>query len=170
MALSLPADADGVTRGFVEILGDFPFAVDYFQIDGTNNFASGDNGASFPNDFCEYWKVRYLSGGAFDGGTEILAVINGPLGSDPGAMPTITGNVYREDGSFVNSFEIRTDEWMFLRDASELVTAGNPFGAIELRIDAADDNTGFVFARQDASGRYSVGLNALCKDDQFPDE
>ncbi len=166
-ALQLPTDLDGVTRGFVEILGDIPFSVDYFQIDSNNNFASGDNGASFPNDFCEYWKIRFLNGGPFDGGTEMIVVVNGPLGTGPMDPPTISGNVYREGGAFVNSFEIRTNEWLVIRDAADLVNSGNPFGAIELQIDAEDANTGFVFARQDASGRYSVGLNGVCKDAQF---
>ncbi len=169
-ALQLPTDSDGITRGFVEILGDIPFSVDYFQIDGTNDFASGDNGASFPNDFCEYWKIRFLNGGPFDGGTEMIAVVNGPLGTGPMDPPTISGNVYREDGTFVNAFEIRTNEWLVIRDAADLVNSGNPFGAIELRIDAEDANTGFVFARQDASGRYSVALNGVCKDAQFTEK
>lgn len=156
----LPADPDGFARGFIRLSPNGPISADVIQVDTSQNFASG-NLASRLDDFCADWQVRFLSFGQ----SSILSfLVNGPRGGDPADPPTLVGDVFAENGSFVSSFTLRTDEWVFDRAAEELVVGGLANGTIELTIQSLNAPAGLVFVNHSAEGRFSVGLPAVCLD------
>ena len=97
-------------------------------------------------------------------GTRLTALINGPHGALPSDPPTITGEVFDEDGHFVNSFMIRTDEWVVELDVlQDLVWPGGPaFGTVRMNF-CTTDRGAVVFERHTAFGRFSVGSVAFCR-------
>jgi len=156
----LPAGPDGIARGFIRLSPNGPISADVIQVDTSENFASG-NLASRLDDFCADWQVRFLSFGQ----SSILSfLVNGPRGGDPADPPTLVGDVFDENGTFINSFTLRTDEWVFDRAAEELVVGGLANGTIELTIQSLNAPAGLVFVNHSAEGRFSVGLPAVCLD------
>lgn len=156
----LPIDPDGFARGFVRLGPNGPISADVIQVDTSQNFATASLGSRL-EDFCGDWQVRFVSFGQ----SSILSfLVNGPRGPDPGDPATVVGDVYNEAGSFVNSFTLRTDEWVFDRAASELVVGGLNNGTIELTVLSLNAPPGLVFVNHSAEGRFSVGYRAVCRD------
>lgn len=158
--------ASGARRvGYVRIipltvLG--PVSVDYFRVDGGQNYASG--GAAFTADgFCAQWQARFLRFPG-DSATTLTFLINGPLGSDPTDDPTVVADVYNEAGGFLNSFTVRTDDYVFEITAADVVGAGNDFGTMEIVLDSIYSPPGLVAVAYRAFGRFSVGSMAVCRD------
>lgn len=162
----LAVDPDGFARGFVRINPNGPISVDYFQVDTSDNFASANTAFTTTADFCTEWQVRFLS---FDPQGSIVSVlVNGPHGSDSTDPPTVVGDVYDEAGAFINSFTIRTDQWVFDIAVLDFVLGGVHAGSVELMIDATFSPSGLATVAHSAAGRFSVGLQGVCKDAPEP--
>lgn len=157
----LGVDPDGFARGFVRISPTGPISVDVFQVDTSENFASADT-AFVTDDFCSEWQSRFLSFGPGQGSV-FSFLVNGPRGA-AGGPPTIMGDVYNEQGAFLNSFTIRTDEWVFDVEILDFVLGPTSFGSVELTIRALFSPAGFLTVAHSAEGRFSVGLRGVCKD------
>ena len=84
----------------------------------------------------------------------------GPRGAADEDPPTLVGTVYDEAGEIINTFELRTDEWYFSIEATDLALGG-AFGAIEMTI-ASVFGGGFVTTEHSAFGKFSVGVNGIC--------
>ena len=162
------ADSDGFIRGWARISADAPITADYFQATPSEAFAFGEIPIDIDaGEFCEAYKVRFLLGGGFSGGTVITFMLDLPLGGntmlDP---PSVTGTAYDEAGNMVNNFNIWTDDFSFQLNASTLVNEGTNFGSLDFRFENVDDGFGGGAASvtHDASGLFSVGLKGFCLD------
>lgn len=160
----IPVDpATGLKTGCVEIeestMGG-EIAGDWFRVDGTNNFASGDRLISFDS-FCDYWDSRFFNGGPFDGGTTFSFWLGSNLTG--GTTPIVVGQVYDEPGNHLGTVQIYTADQLFEVNTSEL--PGNilgTFGTIEWTIQ--NPYGGYVMSTYRALGRYSVTLASMCVD------
>ncbi len=162
------ADVDGFIRGWARVLSNDPTSVDYFQATPSDAFAFGELPIDIDaGEFCEMYKVRFLIGGGFSGGTVITFMLDLPLGGnstiDP---PSVTGTVYDENGNMINNFSIWTDDFSFQLNASALVNAGTNFGSLDIRFENIDNgfSGGAASVSHDASGIFSVGLKGFCLD------
>jgi|GEM_PF-1882704 len=160
----LPADADGLARGYVVIRAldpALPPAVlsgDYFRIGPSGAEANG--GALIPAQAtgCRSWSHRFFSGGDFDGGTHIAFFA---LDAPPAAT-TVNGNVYNESGELVSMVTVTSDQTTFEISDTELQLPVT-FGSIDW---AFQDNAhGTVTTTFTATGLLSVGTEAACVDD-----
>jgi hypothetical protein len=159
----LPVDPDGFARGFIRLSpANGPISVDVFQVDASENFASADQ-AFVTADFCANWQTRFLSFGPGQGSV-VSFLVNGPRGSAAGDPATVLGDVYNEQGSFINSFTIRTDNWVFDVAILDVVLGGVSFGSVEVVIDSVFAPEGFLTVAHSAEDRYSVGLRGVCRD------
>lgn len=158
----LAVDPDGYARGMVRISAQHPVSVDTFQLETRNAFAVGGLGF-VDGDFCSQWHTRFLRFGA-SGGTQLVMTVNGALGGDPGDPATVTGDVYAENGDFINSFTVRTDDWFFTLPVHDFVLGGVEFGTVELVISSTFMPVGAVDVRHQALGEFSVGYPAVCAD------
>ena len=158
----LAVDPDGYARGVVRVVPDGPIFVDSFQLETRNSFAVGGVG-SVIDEFCSQWHARFLRFAAA-GGTELVFMVNGPLGGEPGDPVTISGDIYAENGDFINSFTVRTDEWTFAISVHDFVLGGLEFGSVELVIHSHFSPSGLVEVRHQALGEFSVGHQAVCAD------
>ena len=71
--------------------------------------------------------------------------------------------MYREDATFVSSFQIFTDELSFQRDVADLVTEAN-FGSMEVTFNGTTAGFfgGFISAEHKANNEFSVSLKSYC--------
>jgi hypothetical protein len=76
----------------------------------------------------------------------------------------VTGDVYNEQGSFLNSFTVRTDEWFFDLDLLDFVLGGERFGSMEVVLSTRFGPAGLINVAHSAEGRFSVGLRTVCRD------
>lgn len=158
----LPADPDGVKRGWIliEQLGVTSAALtgDYFQVDLDDNFATGSTmlGSS---DTCDNLTVRFLDGGPINGGTNGFLLLLNPKGSNPAVSPpSVVVTFYNEFGVADNSMEIYTDDNLLLRDFSTFHHIDN-FGSYDISFGSDGGFAGVTFS---ASGKYSIGLHGMC--------
>ena len=94
-------------------------------------------------------------------------MLDQPLGSDPMTdPPSITGTVYREDGSVDGNFEIFTDSFSMEVDAANLISGDN-FGSMDITYENAFAG-GFAVASYKADNRYSVSIKNVCLDSLAP--
>lgn len=155
--------AGGVQRGLVRVRsvdGDL-ISVDYFVVTPSEDFATGGKAIEFFTETCVLWSSRVLVGGPFTGGTRLQVLIDGPQGTNMGDDPTLAGNVFDEDGDFVNSFAIHTDQHVLELSAAQLIAPASLFGVIEIGI-FSTGLAGIVRTEIGAEGRYSVGMPAVC--------
>lgn len=168
---NLLPDEDGLARGYVIIATDSGHPViqgDYFQITPDEDFATGSrlvniDPGSPDYDLCSEFSIRFLNGGGFDGGTDLFFWLD-PDSVPEGETPTIFYQVYNEAGdmrpgqvSFPGidtAFRVRTADLVSLAPTS--------FGAMELQL--GPPVRGHLAAVMSALGRYSVGLEAACRD------
>ena len=167
----LAAEADGFARGFVIIETSTEGARlvgDTFRITPAEDFASGKRllnigPTSSHNDLCSTFSMRFLNGGGFDSGTIFGVWLDSPI-PPTGTEPVFFISAYDEDGQLLLTREYFSDKVTFQVTADELllpaVTAD--FGAIEFQF--AEGILGHVSGLLNASGRYSVGLEAACGD------
>ena len=160
----LTADGDGFARGYVEVTtaGD-PHQVpvlggDFFQVDVTNNFATGDKLPRF-TDRC----TTGPSGTSFPfsgSGTRLAVWIanpRGPSGADPASF---TVQPFDEGGSPTDPVsEIHTARHALEFQASDFAGA-SPFGF--LRFDFTASGGGILYSEAQADGRFSVGMTGQC--------
>lgn len=156
----------GISTGTIAVMADNELAVDYFQVDFGDNFASGSLAPKLV-DFCNFWTYRFLTFGG-DSGSEIAFTLNAPQGPDP-ADPSITGDIYNEAGVFINSFVIRTGLFLVDVPASDLVIGGSSFGSMDILINTLGLELfpGYVTVNHNAFGRFSVGLDAVCTPEEI---
>lgn len=163
---SLAVDADRFARGLIRITPrpDEPISVDVFQIDVRNNFATGSLAVVFPTDFCTFWQVRFLGFAGSSGGSVATVLVNGPRGLSAASPPTLVADVYNQRGTFIRSTEIRTDQWTFELDLLALAGGRAGFGSVELILNAQSLPGGVVAVAHNALGKYSVGVEGVCRD------
>ena len=159
---NLLIDGDGYARGFIRITALAPVTVDYFQLETRNAFAVGGVGFDI-GDFCTRWNARFLRFGS-SGGTTLSMMINGPQGIRPFDPVTVLGDIYSENGEFLASFSLRTNEWSLEIPIHDLVPAGVDFGVVELVVNAHFLPAGIIEVRHQALGQFSVGHWAICTD------
>lgn len=162
----LPVEPDGVRRGFLFVTGG-SMTGDFFRVDSGSDFASGDRlvVASTPY-LCNAWELRFLRGGAFSGGTDMVIVVDTPLGDDHLADPhSVEIDVYDEAGGFLATAFLWTDLMVNKVSASQVLAAiGEPginFGVFEVFFTPLTEG-GLVQSTYSAEGRYSIGMHATC--------
>lgn len=162
----LDVGADGFARGLIRIIprAEEPISVDVFQVDAENDFASGSPAFVAPDDFCTFWQVRFLKFTGASGGSVLTVLVNGPRGPAANNPPTLVADVYNQQGAFIRSAEIRTDQWAFEVDLLALAGGGASFGSVELILNAASLPGGVVSVTHGALGKFSVGLEGVCRD------
>jgi len=164
----LAVDPDGFARGMIRVITNLPMNVDYFQVDTSQNFATGGEALEV-SDLCETWAARFLTFGPGQG-TVLSIFVREPRGGAPSDPPTVVGLVYNETGTFINSFTVRTDDWAFDVPVEDVVVGGTQFGTVELTLfDERDDagslySGGLVTVSHAAENRFSIGSRAYCTD------
>ena len=153
---------DGVNRGLLQIVANDEIGADFFDVNFGENFASGDR-ALTTLDFCSIWRMRFLQFPG-PGGTVLTFIINGPQGVEEEDPPTIAGEVFTEDGVFLNSFALQTDAWLLAVDALDLVIGDTEFGTIVFQLNTTLSPSGVIFENHSAFSRFSLGLKGTCKD------
>ncbi len=155
----IPFPTMGDATGYIEIEGKPGplLAVDYFQVDQTNQFASGDRALANDDDIrCHEVQVRFLNGGTFSGGTDFVVFF---LGNDPAKWEF--GVDYYDEAGHHLKFEgpVKSTEKVGTVSIAS-ANPGAPFGSIRVHF----PNGGTVTAVMKASGVYSVGFKAVCLD------
>ncbi len=148
----------GVFHGSVKVIGDRRVLVgDFFQVDTNHNRAEGNilipNRERCPTS-CDAYVLRYLQGGAFDGGTCVQVLHRGGVYE----TPTIDVELFGEGGNELPGFSIPN-----ALESSEFClvdyTPQEPFGSAWIY---PPTNDAVVTAMYNAIDRYSVGLEAWC--------
>lgn len=145
---------------------------DWFVLDSASGVASGgvlvDIDRSGANSaLCRSHLLRYLSGGAFDGGTELIVWRN--TGSDTAGQPSATpdgsgaGIRLRAGASALSEPGLRIESRQLELQALDRITVAElglaePFGALRIE---TDENV-FIGVRHSAEDRYNVALQAYC--------
>lgn len=141
---------------------------DWFVVDAAGGVASGDvlvdiDRSGTRSALCRTHLLRYLSGGAFDGGTELI-VWRETVGK-PSATPDGPGTGIRlvAGASALSEPGLRVESRQIELQALDRVTVaelglGEPFGA--LRIETAE--AVYIGVRHSAESRYDVALQAYC--------
>lgn len=163
---NLETDEFGVAEGYVTFEvsgGGRAISGDYFQATPSEAFAVGerlvDVSGTEANELCAAFSTRFLSGGAFSGGTTITYWLEADaLPLDPGIF---SYSIYNEAGSLIFSNTVPLIAVTGQITVEQLL---GPFstaaGALEIQF---TDTVGFVTATMSASGLFSVGMNALCR-------
>lgn len=160
----LTADGDGYARGYVEITtaGD-PHQVpvlggDFFQVDVTNNFATGDKLVRF-TDRCTQGSIRFLTFGP-GSETRLTAWIANPQGPTLSDPVSFTVQAYDEAGAPAGPhYFVYTARHAHEFQASDFAGA-TPFGF--LRFDFTGSGGGILYSEAQADGRFSVGMTGQC--------
>lgn len=165
----LLVDDDGFARGYVvieTISGAASIHGDYFQVTPGQAFAAGyrllnADPQSPHNDLCSVFSVRFLNGGGFTGGTKYTIWLDADQA--PGSEePILYYSVYNEAGELRFTNELYSNEVVTAVDAADLVSViPTTFGAIEFTL---NNTVGHISATMSASGLYTVGLEAVCRD------
>jgi len=142
---------------------------DWFVVDAGGGVARGDilvdiDRTGNHSALCRSHLLRYLSGGGFDGGTEVIVWRNtdhtaGQPSENPGGAGirrAADASALSEHGRTVESRQLE----LLALDSVTIAELGleESFGA--LRIETADDV--FIGVRHSAENRYSVALQAYC--------
>lgn len=111
------------------------------------------------------YETRFLSGGGFDGGTELLVFVHGrtpPRVCDgPGEGPVLRLAARSERGADLGATEIPSLHSFKVKVGSEEVPVAEDFGCLEVSARAAGDRQLWVMPLLSAEGRYGVGLSAI---------
>lgn len=166
---ALLAGETGVVTGYVvaeTVDGGAVIQGEYFQIKPTEDFANGSrlvnvDRESQDNDLCSVFSIRFLNGGPFSGGTVFTFWLD--LDVAPQGTDVITYAIYNEGGELIFFANLPANEVVFQVSAEELTALGpTSFGVIEIQLNGGV--LGHVSAVMSALGRYSVGLEAACRD------
>jgi len=148
---------------------------DYFIADPANDFAQGESLVVIDRvntciGACLRHAVRFLEGGGFDGGTELI-VWTGKQG-----QPSATA--YHPDAmSVATDFDAFEEPGRYLAHRGEALlpvqtlkvsdlALGEPFGWLEVTTEVES----FIAVRYSAGGRYSVALSTFCLPDPPADQ
>lgn len=142
---------------------------DWFRVVPDQDFATGARmvDASSSPSTCTRWDLRFMSGGAFSGGTRLEFFVDTPLGSHAGTdAPSAVITFTDEAGTVLGSaVEVFTDRQVVELDVSALramLPRPRPaFGAIEVAFQPGSGG-GLVSGSYRASGRFSVGVDGTC--------
>jgi uncharacterized repeat protein (TIGR01451 family) len=138
---------------------------DWFNVDVAGNLARGDvlvnidRSVGCPG-LCQRHLVRYLSGGGFDGGTEVIiwreTVGKPSVSPEGGVRMQSDATAFNEAGQAIENrhFELLPVEKVLV---SELGLQ-EPFGALD--VDTEEET--FFAVQHTAENRYSVGLTTYC--------
>lgn len=163
---NLEVDPDGFARGYVIFTavgeaGDL--YGDYFVITADQDFAEGsllvDATDTLDSDLCNLFTMRWLKGGGFGGSTEVVVWVESdtaPL--EPG---TVKYTLYSAGGIIQSLGNLFLDNVTTRFDIAELAPANLNGGALEIQF--AEGVRGHVALAMAATGRYSVGFDAVCK-------
>ena len=147
---------DGFATGLIVIHqpggGAADLQGDYFRVDFTNDFATGDRMVR-ANELCAVQEIRYVN---FGGGTQLRMLLNDPP-TDGSAAFSYTA--YNGDGGMVAQGDFITDNHLVLVEQEELVPGEN-FGT--LLLDFSPSGSGWASAEYSAFGRFSLELNSAC--------
>jgi len=147
---------------------------DYFVVDPRENFAQGERLINIDpldpcgNGLCERHALRFLEGGGFDGGTELIVWTPGRIQPEEGpvlgsmASVLLDTNAFEEPGVFLGQRDVNTLPVQVVR-VSELGFDKN-FGWLEM----VTEERSFVGVRYSANQRFSVGLVSTCLPVEFP--
>lgn len=162
----LEVDPDGIARGYVVFQGPEGFLGlhgDYFQVTPGDAFATGYRLLNADRDPCSTFSVRFLSGGAFSGGTELLLWLS--VGELPLPEAAVSYAIYSEQGGVPLKFDFLDFDVAARRFSVDEILGeveGLSSGVVEIQL--ADGLDGHLAATMSASGLYSVGLEAACRD------
>lgn len=168
---NLEIDPDGFKRGYIrfEVVGGAAvLAGDFFRVDPDDNFASGYrmvnvDPTSSADERCSILTFRFLRGGLFSGGTRIYYWLD--LAQLPQA-DTIAYSVYNEAGNLINTGTLANLDRVASKIAVDQLlvgpAAGLNAGAIEFQFSGGV--VGHVAGAINASGRFSVGFEAVCRE------
>ncbi|HYN19348.1 MAG TPA: hypothetical protein VE078_00190, partial [Thermoanaerobaculia bacterium] len=140
---------------------------DWFVVDSAGNLARGDvlvdiGSATDRSGLCRRHLLRYLSGGGFDGGTEVIVWREAvgkpsasPDGADRGRLLSKAA-VFSEPGLAVEDRELA----LLPLEKISVTELGlqEPFGALDIETEEAT----FIEVQHTAENRYSVAFQAHC--------
>ncbi|MES1242389.1 MAG: hypothetical protein ABUT39_12280 [Acidobacteriota bacterium] len=138
---------------------------DWFNVDVGGNLARGDVLANIDRStgcpgLCQRHLVRYLTGGGFDGGTEVIVwrQTNGKPSANAEAGPKMQADAtaYDEPGLPIENRKVS------LLPVEKIVVSElglkKPFGSLDIE---SEEET-FMAVQHTAENRYSVGLTTYC--------
>ena len=123
-------------------------------MDYENDFAAGDRLVR-PVNFCLRQEIRFVD---FGSGSELRILVNRPRGDE---VPSFSYTAYDQAGTQVAQGDIFTPSYLLMLDIGALV-ATEHFGTIYF--DFSSSGGGWVCAKYSAFGRFSIELNAACRD------
>ncbi len=168
---NLEIDPDGRKRGYIrfEVVGGASvLAGDFFRVDPGDNFASGyrlvnADPASGADERCSVLSFRFLRGGLFSGGTRIFYWL------DMNVLPqadTIAYSVYNEAGALIHTGLLGNIDRVASQIPIDQLLVGPAgslnSGAVEFQFSGGV--LGHVAGAINASGRFSVGFEGVCRD------
>ncbi len=150
---------DGLATGFIlvtEVASTMApnLQGDYFRLDRGNDFATGDRLVRTA-DFCLRQEIRFVD---FGSGSQLRILLNRPRGEE---APSFSFTACDEAGTTVASGDVSTSDYLSVLDIGELV-GGTDFGTV--LFDFSSSGGGWASAKYSAFGRFSVELNAACRD------
>lgn len=166
---NLEIDGDQKTRGYVVfsvIGGANVLAGDYFRVDPDDNFATGmrlvnASTGSAHDERCSIFSIRFLRGGAFTGGTRLFYWLDSSvLFTDPF---TITYAIYDQAGTQLRIGNLPTPDRVASTFLIDQLLEGLTVNAGVLEVQFTGVK-GHLAASMNASGRFSVGLEATCRE------
>ncbi len=165
---NLEVDGAGIAEGYVffsVVGGGSVLSGDAFQVTPGDAFATGErmidaDPQSSQSGLCSVFSTRFLSGGAFSGGTTLTFWFEAEtLPVDPS---TVSYTLYDEGGDVILTSDLPVDQ---VAGQVTVETLLGPFnanaGAVEIQFSG---RVGYVAATLSASGLFSVGLDAVCRD------
>ncbi|MEL7059029.1 MAG: hypothetical protein AAGN46_03270 [Acidobacteriota bacterium] len=163
---NLEVDPDGIARGYVTFETTTPGAAlqgDYFQATPGEGFAVGSRLVDLDTEVCTVLSQRFILGGGFDGGTQITLWLD--VDSLPLPPAAVAYSLYGEGGGTpLKSDLLVIDEAAVRFSIEDLFDAGSSLSSGALEIQLGAGVRGHVSATFDASGLYSVGFPATCRD------
>ncbi|HEX5717843.1 MAG TPA: hypothetical protein VF179_16920 [Thermoanaerobaculia bacterium] len=138
---------------------------DWFNVDVAGNLARGDVLANIDRStgcpgLCQRHLLRYLSGGGFDGGTEIIiwrANVGKPSANpEAGVKQQADATAFSEPGLPI---ENRT---LALLPVEKVLVSELGFKELFGSLDLESESETFIAVQHSADNRYSVGLTTYC--------
>jgi hypothetical protein len=146
---------------------------DFFWVRPGDDFASGDllvniDRSSECSDICQAHRLRYLEGGAFDGGTRLVIWSDrrgtaSPTPNPVAAKALLSGAAFHDEPGV--QFAERD---MDLLPVTQLAIADLALDKAFGWLDLVTDEPVFVGVRYEAGGRYGVGIASWCLEDEEP--
>jgi|GEM_PF-836405 len=144
---------------YLDPLTDLPTAKglegDYLRVDFGNDFASGDRLVRREKEFCFRQEIRFVD---FGRSSQLRILIDRPQGD---ALSSFSYTAYNEAGQMLATRDFLTSSHLLVLSIDDLI-AGASFGTI--LFDFTNSGGGWVSGEYSAFGRFSLELNAACRD------